>query len=200
MKAHEFLKEEARYLLDQTTASCTCSLCENKRQRGSKLLIAANAMCPETEMPDMVVFSTLGAQVGVTFADKTETANLKSPAPFDRGGPLQFEILRRVNVTRQREKFQPCDKWNLSAWGNALAGEVGELCNRIKKLEIAEELAINEDLPGIRRESVQEIAKELADVVIYADLLAARLGIDLGEAVRQKFNEVSDRVGSQIKL
>lgn len=35
-------------------------------------------------------------------------------------------------------------------------------------------------------------ADELADVIIYADLIAARLGIDLGDAVRRKFNEVSE--------
>ena len=41
---------------------------------------------------------------------------------------------------------------------------------------------------------------ELADVVCYLDLLAFRLGIDLGEAVRDKFNRVSERVGSDVKL
>ena len=36
--------------------------------------------------------------------------------------------------------------------------------------------------------------------MIYADLLSHRLGIDLSDAVRQKFDEVSGRVGSNIKL
>lgn len=31
-------------------------------------------------------------------------------------------------------------------------------------------------------------------------LLCERLGIDLGKAVREKFNEVSDRVGSRVYL
>ena len=44
------------------------------------------------------------------------------------------------------------------------------------------------------------LALELADVVIYADLLAERLGIDLGAAVRTKFNEVSDRRNIDIRL
>lgn len=44
------------------------------------------------------------------------------------------------------------------------------------------------------------IAHELADLVIYADLLAARLDIDLGEAIKFKFNEVSDKRKSTVKL
>jgi len=36
---------------------------------------------------------------------------------------------------------------------------------------------------------------ELADVLTYLDLLAATLGVDLGRAAAQKFNEVSERVG-----
>lgn len=44
------------------------------------------------------------------------------------------------------------------------------------------------------------IADELADLVIYADLLAERLEIDLGAAVVRKFNKVSERVGSNIRL
>jgi NTP pyrophosphatase (non-canonical NTP hydrolase) len=62
-----------------------------------------------------------------------------------------------------------------------MAGECGEVCNLIKKLRRGE------SVPLI------EIGDELADVVIYCDLLAARLKIDLGDAVVRKFNEVSDR-------
>jgi NTP pyrophosphatase (non-canonical NTP hydrolase) len=49
-------------------------------------------------------------------------------------------------------------------------------------------------------ENIEVIAQELADTVLYADLLAARLGINLGEAIRDKFNIVSERMGSDIKL
>lgn len=44
------------------------------------------------------------------------------------------------------------------------------------------------------------VAEEIADVVIYADVLAQKLGIDLGEAVREKFNKVSARIGSKVEL
>jgi len=67
-------------------------------------------------------------------------------------------------------------------------GEAGEAANLVKK---------------IRRGDYVDIAaveKELADMICYADLLAYHLDIDLGKAVRQKFNEVSKRVGSQVFL
>jgi len=41
---------------------------------------------------------------------------------------------------------------------------------------------------------------ELADVVTYADLLGSRFDIDLGEAVREKFNIVSDKRRCDIKI
>ena len=44
------------------------------------------------------------------------------------------------------------------------------------------------------------LAKELADVIIYADLLAHAANIDLGQAVVDKFNEVSVRRGALTKL
>ena len=47
---------------------------------------------------------------------------------------------------------------------------------------------------------VVEISHEIADVVIYLDLLAQSYGIDLGTAVRRKFNVVSDRRGSEVTL
>jgi len=81
-----------------------------------------------------------------------------------------------------------------------MAGELGEACNQIKKLRRLTDGKQLANIPTSAKAIVNKIAKELADTVIYADLLAARLGIDLGISVRDKFNEVSDRVGSDIKL
>ena len=44
------------------------------------------------------------------------------------------------------------------------------------------------------------IADELADAIIYADLLATRLDVSLEDAIIRKFNEVSERMGSQFKI
>lgn len=46
----------------------------------------------------------------------------------------------------------------------------------------------------------QQIASEIADVFTYLDLLAASLGVDLGRAAVEKFNEVSERVGFPDRL
>ncbi len=101
---------------------------------------------------------------------------------------LRFSELRSKNVLRCEDVFHPLDSWSPTDWGCALAGEAGEACNLAKKMRRGE------DVPLL------EMSHELADVVIYADLLAARLGIDLGQAVKDKFNIVSARKGSKVRL
>jgi NTP pyrophosphatase (non-canonical NTP hydrolase) len=63
------------------------------------------------------------------------------------------------------------------------------------------------DMRHVERRSVTEtnatlaqLADELADVVIAADLLAMACGIDLEEATREKFNRDTDRLGLQTKI
>lgn len=106
--------------------------------------------------------------------------------------PLTFIRLRRKNVKRCRRAFgRKLSDWSLAEWSNAMAGECGEACNVTKKM-----LRGDKNL----REHKKELAKEIADVVVYADLLAAAAGIDLETAIIEKFNEVSDRKKSGIKL
>lgn len=101
---------------------------------------------------------------------------------------LGFQNLRDANVRRCNAVFHPLHSWSPTDWACAMAGECGEACNLIKKLHRGEDI------------SPSEIGKELADIVTYADLLAARLGINLGDAVREKFNEVSERRNSDYRL
>lgn len=103
---------------------------------------------------------------------------------------LDFNTLRAANVARCEAVFHPLHAWSPTDWSNAMAGEAGEACNVTKKMLRGDPLG-KLDIA---------LAKELADVVIYADLLAARMNINLGEAVRLKFNEVSDRRKCDIKL
>lgn len=106
--------------------------------------------------------------------------------------PLTFQRLRKKNVKRCREAFKRClPDWSLAEWSNAMAGECGEACNLTKKM-------LRGDRGG--KKDIKELGKEIADVVVYADLLAAAAGIDLEQAVIEKFNEVSDRKKSKIKL
>lgn len=101
--------------------------------------------------------------------------------------------LRAANIARQNEWDQ--DNQITAAYrGNELAGEVGEACNIIKKLE-RERLGILGS-----RATVDELADELADVLICADLIAMHYGIDLDAAVARKFNATSEKVGLRTRL
>jgi NTP pyrophosphatase (non-canonical NTP hydrolase) len=103
---------------------------------------------------------------------------------------LTFKEFSEVNRKRCEVDFiHKLDSWSPAEWTNAMAGECGEACNFTKKL-----------LRGDKGIKIDDIARELADVICYADLVAARLGVNLEEWVIKKFNEVSDRRGSKIKL
>lgn len=104
------------------------------------------------------------------------------------------DTLRAANETRQAE-WDPDARITLAYRGNEMAGEVGEACNVIKKLE-RERLGI-----AGSRATVDHLAEELADVVICADLIAMQAGIDLmGEAVPAKFNATSEKTGLRTRL
>jgi NTP pyrophosphatase (non-canonical NTP hydrolase) len=104
---------------------------------------------------------------------------------------LTFDRLRAVNIARCENVFHPIGKWTPERWSNAMAGECGEVCNAVKKLNRLEDGTNTYKDPQTETECLDAIGDELADLIIYADLLAARLGIDLGEAVIDKFNAVS---------
>ena len=103
-----------------------------------------------------------------------------------------LDDLRNAN-TRRCPEFHAgigVEIWGPMQWGCALAGEAGELCNELKKLE----------RDGDTPERKRKIEDEMADVLCYLDLTAARLGIDLESITRRKFNAVSDRIGSKVRL
>lgn len=116
---------------------------------------------------------------------------------------LSFTDLRRANLARvivyKNAKGElshgsaGINSWSLVQWSNAMAGECGETCNLTKKIDRG-------DFGEPTKEQLDELGNEIADVIIYADHLAARAGLDLGECVRRKFNIVSDRVGATVKL
>lgn len=104
-----------------------------------------------------------------------------------------YKNLREANLARQK------------AWTNdtpvstlfravELGGEVGELLNVVKKIERE-----NQGWRGSRA-TKEDLANELADVVICADLLAIAENIDLDEAIATKFNATSEKVGLSQRL
>lgn len=113
---------------------------------------------------------------------------------------LTFNELRDANVTRCEEVFHDLDSWSPTDWATAMAGECGEACNEVKKLRRLDGADSESDTPEERERLRVAIGKEIADMIIYADLLAARLGIDLDEFVTAKFNEVSKKRRSTVIL
>jgi len=102
------------------------------------------------------------------------------------GRSLDFSTLRQANLARAKEWNPTGADTGPGFAGLELAGEVGELCNLLKKAE-----RVRLGLVGgvVDRARLEE---ELADVVICADLVGIALGIDLSEAVRAKFNRTSE--------
>lgn len=104
---------------------------------------------------------------------------------------LTFEELRQKNIARQPlfknkkgELVHPtgADTWTISDYYTALEGEAGEAGNIIKKIRRGD---------FTLEEAKVDLGKELADTLIYLDLLAAKCGIDLHAVTVGKFNEVS---------
>lgn len=114
---------------------------------------------------------------------------------------LTFNALREANTLRlpqfKNGRGEPAhsepdgSNWCLAQWCNAVCGEIGEAANLIKKIERGD---ITLD------EARADLGKEFADVVTYLDILAMRAGVDLGQATMAKFNEVSERVGSTVRV
>jgi len=129
---------------------------------------------------------------------------------------LSFERLREVNVRRCVNGFKhTLESWSVAEWTNAMAGEVGEAAEALLNVVAAAGQAANVAKKMIRhRDAVagnkgddknldalrQKLGRELADVVIYADLVAASQGLDLGELVRDTFNAKSEELEAEERL
>ena len=104
-----------------------------------------------------------------------------------------FDTLRSANRRRQKQ-WDPESKLDLAFKLLEMAGEAGEACNVGKKL-----LRQSLGLPGSRA-TLNDLAEELADVVVTADLVADIAGINLKQAIRRKFNKTSEKVGFHVHL
>jgi NTP pyrophosphatase (non-canonical NTP hydrolase) len=115
---------------------------------------------------------------GLTFNGLREANKMRLP---------QFKDANGV-VCHQKEDGSD---WSLNDWMTAVAGECGELANVLKKVRRGD---------FTKESAMQQIADEAADIIVYLDLLTSVAGIDLGRAVMEKFNRVSERVGSNVVL
>lgn len=114
---------------------------------------------------------------------------------------LTFNVLRSANMKRLptfRNKHGELahsslsgSDWSPAQWLQAVVGELGEYANLRKKFERG-------DIEEV--EFKREAADELADVVTYLDILAFQLGVNLGAATLDKFNRISVRSKSPVRI
>lgn len=98
-------------------------------------------------------------------------------------------------VTKERDKqWDPEGTLDLAFRATELAGEVGEACNVVKKIE--------RERRGLRgsRATKEQLAEELGDIIICVALLANAAEIDLDQAVIDKFNASSIKLGLDARL
>lgn len=115
---------------------------------------------------------------------------------------LTFDALRAANTERlplfkdakgrAHHSDVSGDDWSLCDWMTAVTGEVGEAANIIKKLRRGD-FTLDDivEVKGVEMTVREWLAEELADTVCYLDLAAKRSGIDLGDAVVEKFDKIS---------
>jgi len=112
---------------------------------------------------------------------------------------LDFAHFTKVNKARAERWHQGnLAMWSVSDWLMAMGGEAGEALNAGKKLRRIEEDIANLSMEPDRQlsskdEALDKIVEELADTVTYCDLVATRISRSLEDAIRKKFNEVSER-------
>jgi len=111
---------------------------------------------------------------------------------------LNLADLATANAERCHEIYHPIDAWSPTDWACALGGEAGECLNEVKKLR--RWMDAHPGRTDYPPQLLEAIGREIADTVIYADLLCQRLGISLEGAVRKKFNAVSFMRGSDIRI
>lgn len=111
----------------------------------------------------------------------------------------QVTTINRARASRWHPGFPNDDTWSIADWSNAMCGEAGEAANVVKKIRRYES-----GLQGVGDPSEDDLrsmlAHELADVYLYLDLVASKVGIDLPAAVVEKFNIVSERQGFPERL
>jgi NTP pyrophosphatase (non-canonical NTP hydrolase) len=115
---------------------------------------------------------------------------------------LSFAKLREVNVSRcLRWHPMGINEWSVNDWLTAFGGEAGEALNAGKKhRRILSGMQQGGNVPVNIGDAEDKIMEELADTVIYADLVASRMGMSLAAAVARKFNAISEREGFPERL
>lgn len=105
-----------------------------------------------------------------------------------------FSVRNRQRCEAANGFNHPLASWSLSDWTTATLGELGEAANIVKKLKCLQDgfkVISGQDEATLR----EALADELADMMIYLDLLAQAAGFD-PELIRDvKFAKTSAKIG-----
>lgn len=114
------------------------------------------------------------------------------------GSDIGIREIAEQHRARNRRWHTGAQPWTKADWSNALAGEVGEICNKIKKIRRIE---LGHTGNQLRNQSanidaiIADIRGELGGAFIYMLALADALDVDLADAIRDEFNLVSEQQG-----
>lgn len=114
---------------------------------------------------------------------------------------LTFEQFSKANKDRCEapDGFNHLvDGWSEAEWLSAATGELGEVAHAVKAILRQRDNLIDAKYSDAELKSM--LSEEIADTIIYLDLLAQRAGISIGDAIRDKFNAMSDKIGSTTTL
>lgn len=135
-----------------------------------------------------------------------EALKQNRPHLFVDNSTLSFEELRKANESRCK-RWHPggIKDWSISDWAVATAGELGEMCNAIKKLNRILTNAQNINLEEGRSivevsDAIEKIGREAGDTQVYLDLLCQRIGVSLEEYTKKVFNQKSVEYGFSERL
>jgi NTP pyrophosphatase (non-canonical NTP hydrolase) len=148
-----------------------------------------SATLRQAEADDLVDDAVEGCHLLFDGTD-AEARSAKASATYDvcREFPTTLEGIFLAAFERTCKLWPQCLDWDDADWMLALMGEVGELADLLKKKRRGDAVPYS------------EIHDEFADILIYLLQLARYLRIDPSRAVAAKFNLVSIRLGSTVRL
>ena len=111
---------------------------------------------------------------------------------------MEIKYFSRTNRSRNKSFQGDTIAPTMSEWACALAGEAGEVCDAIKKLSLLYAGTIRKDIT--EDTLIDNIGKEIADTIIYCDLLADHFNLDLEDIIKAKFNERSEKWNMEQRL
>lgn len=110
----------------------------------------------------------------------------------------EFAAINRARCEHPDGFAHTLDSWSLSDWIVAVTGELGEAANIAKKLN-----RVRDGIPGNDRSEAElrdSFREEIADAFIYLDLIAQSQGFRLVDAVLEKFDKTSLKIGYPILM